>query len=163
MTTSSTGNLAPSAEQLETNKRTAAGFHAPFRTGDVDALNGYLAGEWANHPRNPGEDPGPDGFKATITFIRSVFPDIGFDVQDVIADGDKVLVRSLARGTHTGETLGPPTGKPVAFRTMDLHRFRADGKIIESWHTEDIYAMLATIGLIPNIYRADLDPYPGWD
>lgn len=160
--TTSIDNQTLTAQQIETNRRTAAGFHRPFDTGDVDALDGYLADDWTNHPRNPGEGEGPDGFKSTIAFIRSVFPDIHFQVEDVMAEGDKVLVRSLARGTHTGYALGPPTGRPVAFRTMDMHRFRGDGKIAESWHSEDVYAMLATIGLIPNVYGVELDPYPGW-
>jgi hypothetical protein len=69
----------------------------------------------------------------------------------------------VARGSHTGAALGPPTGKPVAFRALDLHRFGPDGKIVQSWHLEDIYSMLAAIGLIENVYGAQVDPYPGWD
>ena len=162
MTTDMSATAVP-IDVLSRNKATAAAFHGPFNTGDVDGLDAYLAPAWTNHPRNPHEGDGPAGFKGTIAFIRSVFPDIRFNVEDVIGEGDKVMVRSLAVGTHTGTTLGPPTGKIVSFRTLDYHQFDDAGLIVRSWHLEDAYAMLATIGLIANVYEAQIEPYPGWD
>lgn len=156
MTTAVTG------EQIAQNTKIAAAFHTPFKTGDVDALDDILHPNWVNHPRNPYEGPGPDGFKGTITWIRSVFPDIEFIVEDVIVQGDKVVVRSVGTGTQKGEFLGlKPTGKRITFRALDVHRFE-NGRIIESWHSEDIYGMLAQLGIIENAYGSEIEPYAAW-
>ena len=138
-------------------------FHEPFHTGDVRVFDGLLSDDWVNHPRNPQEAAGPDGFKATVQWFRAVFPDISFTVEDVLEDGDKVVIRSIARATHAGsEFLGlAPTGKPVEFIALEIHRFEGD-RIAESWHLQDYYAMLAQLGLIENVMGAAVMPYAGW-
>ena len=149
--------------RLTANERRAVEFHEPFKTGDLDAIDEILHPRWVNHPRNPHEGPGPEGWKGTVGFLRSVFPDMEFVVEELIEAGDKVVVRSVGTGTQEGEFLGKePTGKRVEFRALDVHRFE-DGRIVESWHSEDIYGMLAQLGIIGNPYGAQLDPYPAWE
>ncbi|BAZ49786.1 hypothetical protein NIES4103_23980 [Nostoc sp. NIES-4103] len=150
------------SEQIAHNTKLAVAFHAPFNTGDVDALDEILHPNWVNHPQNPHERPGPEGYKQTITWLRSVFPDLEFTVEDMIAQGDKVIGRLLATGTHQAEFLGvKPTGKRITFRAIDIHRFE-NGRIMETWHVEDIYGMLAQIGVIDNVYGCEIDPYTPW-
>jgi len=71
----------------------------------------------------------------------TAFSDVSATINDLIAEGDKVVVYSTTSGTHTGTYFGkPPTGKQVTFSVITIYRF-ADGKVVESWddiglHTE---------------------------
>ncbi|MGW6740099.1 ester cyclase [Streptomyces sp. NPDC055025] len=65
-----------------------------------------------------------------------------FTIEDVVAAGDRVAVRSVTRGTHKGEFLGvPATGRQVEIRASDYHQVE-DGRIVRSWHLEDYYGVL---------------------
>jgi len=74
-------------------------------------------------------------------------------VEDVIAEGDKVVARWVVRGTHKGEFMGPtgsipPTGKQVT--VLAIHIFRiADGKFIERWPERDRLGLLQQLGVVP--------------
>lgn len=153
---------AVDVEGLTEFGRLAVTFHEPFKTGDVDALDGILHPDWVNRPRNPREAPGPEGFKETIRYLRSVFPDMEIVPDEVIEAGDKVITSSVGTGTQRAEFLGvPATGKRMSFRAIDVHRFEG-GRIVESWHVQDYYAMLAQLGAIENVMADQVDPYPGW-
>jgi hypothetical protein len=74
------------------------------------------------------------------------FPDLHPTVEDLIAEGDKVVARPTIRGAHQGEYLGlPPTGKQVAFAAIAIFRV-ADGKIAESWILRDELSILQQLG-----------------
>lgn len=149
------------ATHIEANKALVARFHEPFEGADPDLLDSIVTPDWVNHPRNPGEAAGPEGFKQTMQFFRSIF-DMKFTIEDVVADGDKVAIRSICRATGKGEFMGHSVaGKKIAFTAMEIHRFEG-GKVAESWHLQDYYAMLAQLGAIPNVMHAEVDPYPGW-
>ena len=80
---------------------------------------------------------------------RSVFPDLRFALEDVIAEGDMVAWRITARGTHQGALMGiPPTNKPVAISAIIISRF-VDSKWTEDWLSIDMLGMLQQIGAIP--------------
>ena len=83
------------------------------------------------------------------TFLQA-FPDITISVEDVIAEGDKVVSRYTIRGTHQGETeqFGPPTGRQMELEGITIHRFE-DGKIVEEWESYDSLSMLQQLGLAP--------------
>lgn len=148
--------------RLSANERKAVEFHEPFETGDLDALDEVLHPDWMNHPRNPHEGTDPEGWKGTVGYLRSVFPNLEFIVEELIEAGDKVVVRSVGTGTQEGKFLGhAPTGRRVEFRALDVHCFEG-GRIVESWHPEDVYGMLAQLGIIENPYGAQVDPYPAW-
>ena len=70
--------------------------------------------------------------------MQSGFPDLHETGEDIIAEGDKVVMRRTAKGTHQGELAGiPPTGRQVTMTMMVIFRF-ADGKIVEAWWSFDI-------------------------
>lgn len=149
------------AEQIERNKQVAVRHTEPMVNGDVDLLDDILAEGWVNHPIDFHEGPGIAGFKAKARWLYDHFA-FHFDHQDVSAVEDKVWIRSLVTGTARGEFMGHDmAGAPVAFTTLECHRF-ADGKIVESWHLQDYYAMLVQLGAIPNVMNRDLEPYQGW-
>jgi steroid delta-isomerase-like uncharacterized protein len=77
------------------------------------------------------------------------FPDLRFKIEDLLADGDKVIARTVFTGTHRGDFFGLcATGKPVA--VSSIHIFRIDdGRIVEHWATSDDLAMLRQLGVVP--------------
>ena len=82
--------------------------------------------------------------------IRNGFPDIRITAEDFVAEGDKVVGRFDAEGTHNGEFFGvPASGKPVKVSGINIMRI-ADGKIAEHWVQYDIMGMMQQIGAIPS-------------
>jgi predicted ester cyclase len=90
-----------------------------------------------------------EGFKQLGQLLLSAFTGSTSTVEDMIAEGDKVVSRLTFRGTHTGEIMGiPPTGKSVMISEIIIDRL-ADGKIVESWRLFDQMGMMQQMGLIP--------------
>jgi predicted ester cyclase/transcriptional regulator with XRE-family HTH domain len=80
-----------------------------------------------------GDCEGPGPFKEIRDQFLAAFPDLKIEVEDVVADGDDVVVRWRASGTHTGEGFGfEPCHRPVSFRGMTWHRYK-DGVLVEGW------------------------------
>jgi steroid delta-isomerase-like uncharacterized protein len=81
--------------------------------------------------------------------FRSAFPDLQFTMEDQIADGDKVVHRLTATGTHRGEFMGiPPTDKRVRVTGVNINQF-VDGKIVEAWGFMDMMGLMQQLGAIP--------------
>ena len=120
--------------------------YEPLATGDTTLVDQALAPDWeAVPPLQAG--PGAAGWKATIEHLRSVFTDLTVSIEDIVVSGDLVAVRSVSRGTHTGELLGVPgTGRPVEIRAADFHRL-AGGRIAATWHLEDYFGVATQLGL----------------
>jgi steroid delta-isomerase-like uncharacterized protein len=122
-------------------------FYEGLTTGDTSVLDEALAPEWEAIPAM--RTPGPDGWKASIGHLRSVFSDLKVTIEDVIVSGDgkRVAVRSVIRGVHAGELLGvPATGREIEFRASDVHRLE-DGRIAATWHLEDYFGIATQLGL----------------
>jgi predicted ester cyclase/uncharacterized protein (DUF1330 family) len=120
-------------------------FYAGLGSGDTGAAEEIVSPDWQDVPLAPGVDRGPQGYRQTVGFLRGAFPDLEMTIEDLVVGGDRVAVRSTARGTHEGEILGvAPTGRRVAFRAFDFHRIE-DGRIAQSWHLEDFDALLAQL------------------
>ena len=104
--------------------------------------------DFLDHDReNPTHDR--DGAKQFAAMARSAFPDVAAKVEDLIAEGDRVVARATISGTHNGEFMGvPPTGKRITFTCIDILRC-ADGKIVEHWGEADNVGMLQQLGVIP--------------
>ena len=80
--------------------------------------------------------------------FRRGFPDVVSTIEDLIAEGDKVVARWRARATHQGEYMGiPPTGKEVEFTGISVYRIEA-GKIAQSWNEEDELGLMRQIGAV---------------
>ena len=97
----------------------------------------------------PGLPPGPEGSKQIVMVYRNAFPDVQFTIDEQIAEGDKVMTRWTAHGTHKGELAGiPPTGKSSTVTGMGVDRI-VNGKIVESWGIFDQFGMMQQLGVIP--------------
>jgi len=96
-------------------------------------------------------DPeGKEAYKRAWTGFYAGLPDARMTVEDVIAEGDKVVVRWACSGTQTGTLWGiPPTGKPVSITGTFTFRF-AGGKIVEQWRNWDHLRLNKQLGLIPS-------------
>ena len=88
----------------------------------------------------PGQGPRP--IKQLVAMFRSGFPDLEFTVEDTISEGDRVVVRWAATGTHKGDFLGlPPTGRSGTLPGCDILRVSSE-QIVESWPFYDRLTML---------------------
>ena len=88
--------------------------------------------------------------KQFVDMFKSAFPDMHATVEDVVAEGDKVVTRVTIRGTHQGESeeFGPPTGGQVETEGITIHRIEG-GKIAEEWNSYDNLSLLQQLGLAP--------------
>lgn len=97
----------------------------------------------------PEVTPDREGYKQFVTISRTALPDFHTTVEDIIAEGDKVVQRFTARGTHKGEFMGiPPTGKQVTITGIAIDRI-AGSKIVENWANMDMLGMMVQLGVVP--------------
>jgi len=124
-------------------------FYEVFNRGDLDKLDEFVPANFVDHNPFPGQPPGLEGLKYSLNVFRSGFPDIKVTNDDVLVAGDKVVVRSTARGTNTAPFMGiPPTGKPIEIAAIDIWTVRS-GKLVEAWHVEELLQMMMQIGAVP--------------
>ncbi len=119
--------------------------------GNIDAVDGLLTSDFLRHgpPPTEGEIRGRDGLKRLVTMYRSSYPDLVVPIEDQVAEGDKVVTRWTARGTHRGELMGTaPTGKQIAVPGVLIDRI-VGGQIAEEWASYDALGMLQQIGALP--------------
>jgi steroid delta-isomerase-like uncharacterized protein len=91
---------------------------------------------------------GPAAFKAFHQKFCGAFPDINVTVEDVVAEGDKVVARCTVRGTHRGGSLGfAATGKPIEITGVSISRIE-NGKIVEGWNNFDFMTLFQQVGAI---------------
>jgi steroid delta-isomerase-like uncharacterized protein len=92
---------------------------------------------------------GVDGPYLTIQSRLAGFPDVGTEIEEVVAAGDRVVIRILWKGTHTGPYGGvPASGKKVEVRVISMWRFE-DGKVVDNWTIQDQFSLLQQIGYLP--------------
>jgi steroid delta-isomerase-like uncharacterized protein len=120
-------------------------------TGDVDRVEEFCVPGYIEHQvLGPDMPEGIEGVKAWVKMFREAFPDLQVKVQDVIVEGDKVVARSIATGTHQGELRGvPASGNRVEVEGIDIVRLE-DGKAAEHWGVTDDLSLMQQIGAIPS-------------
>lgn len=134
---------------LGANRAVALRFYDIFNAGNFDAFGQIVAPDAIDHEPAPGQTQGLEGLKVALTGFKVAFPDLKVTPQDTIAEGDKVVVRSVSKGTNTGSFAGiPASGKPVVLESIDIDRI-VNGKIVEVWHIEDLFGVLIQIGAVP--------------
>jgi steroid delta-isomerase-like uncharacterized protein len=96
----------------------------------------------------PLDVTGAEALKQVWTALLKAFPDLHLTVEDMIAEGDKVVVRNTVTGTHRGEYMGlPPTGKSVTYNEIFIFRF-VDGRVAETWGVVDVLSQMKQLGVI---------------
>lgn len=121
-----------------------------WNKGNLDVLGEIIAPNHVHHDRaTPGLHTGPEGERQLITTYRAAFPDMQLRLDDLVAEGDKVVHRWTVRATHQGPLMGiPPTGKRIEVAGISIDRL-ANGKIVESWVAWDSLGLLQQFGAVP--------------
>ncbi len=133
------------ATATERNKAIANRIHTELNKGNVAIFDEVLDPKVVDHAMPPGVASA----KQFFTALRAAFPDLQYTMDDVIAEGDKVVHRQTAHGTMKGAFQGmPATGKQATWTEMHIVRF-ANGKIVEHWANVDQVGMLQQLGLMP--------------
>jgi steroid delta-isomerase-like uncharacterized protein len=131
------------------NKELVRKFWEVAEKGDYDAFGDYITEDSVDHSPMPGQPPGLEGVKYICKMLKAAMPDFSQEIVDMVAEGDRVVVRAVSRGTHQGEMMGlPPTGKQVQIDEIHIVRVK-DGKMTEHWGLVDQAALMAQLGLTP--------------
>ncbi len=119
-------------------------------TGDLDVAGEVYAPDFVGHdPTLPEDLHGVEAARQFAASFRGAFPDLTCTIEDQLAEGDKVVSRWTARGTHQGDLMGiAPTGKSVTVTGFDEFRV-ADGKIAELWQEVDMLGLMQQLGALP--------------
>ncbi|GAC1423733.1 MAG: ester cyclase [Actinomycetota bacterium] len=132
----------------EFSKTLAKRLYEVLHTGDIGSLSEFAATNYEEHDPLPGQRAGLAGLEDRVTILRTGLA-ARFTIEDVIAEGDRVVVRWTNSGTHVGEFAGiPATGKSFTISGIDIYRVQ-DGKLAEHWHVVDQLSMLGQLGLLP--------------
>jgi predicted ester cyclase len=117
-----------------------------FPRGDVAALAEVVHPNFVDHDGPPGVPPGLEGMAWSMRMLQAAFSDRRWEIHQVIAEDDTVVLYCTFHGRHTGEFMGlAPTSRSFAFRQVHIVRFQ-DGKGIEHWAVRDDLGLLRQLG-----------------
>jgi steroid delta-isomerase-like uncharacterized protein len=142
-----------STTQITTNKATFRRFDDAINSGDMELISKMIdelvEPDARIHTPLPLEATGAQLLKQVWAALLQAYPDLHVAVEDLIAEGDKVVCRNVVTGTHQGEYMGiPPTGKPVTYNEIFIFRFE-DGRIAETWGVVDVLSQMRQLGAVP--------------
>ena len=118
-------------------------------TGNLDAVEEIFSPDYVSHEPTSGEVRGIEGARQFAATVREAFPDLENTIEDMVAEGDMVVMRFRGSGTYEGETeaFGSPTGKRMEITGITIKRL-SDGKIVEAWTNFDALGMMQQLGMI---------------
>ena len=117
--------------------------------GNLRIADEILSKDFIDHDPVTGQLPGVEGYKQMVMEFRNAFPDLRVKNEDVIVEGNKVVVRWTAHGKHSGQLMNiQPTNKHVILKGMDILLVE-NNKIIERWGEFDALGMLSQLGVLP--------------
>lgn len=131
-----------------------------FNQGLPEAIEELVAPDAVMHGAGISERAasGPSELRAQVETLREAFPDLRIEVEEVVCEGDRAVLRCTARGTHRGEALGiPPTGRRVAIQGVSFCRFRGE-QLVESWNHFDLLSLYRQLDLLRLLVTGPLDP-----
>ena len=116
---------------------------------DVNAVDELVSPLFVDRSGMEGIEPTREGTKQFLTVLFATFPDLHFTVEDMVAEGDKVVTRKTFHGTHQARFLGiPDTGNRVDVEVIDIMRI-AGGQIVEHWAEADMLGLMQQLGAVP--------------
>ena len=131
----------------EQNKAIARRFYEEFN--NWEKVSSLLAPDYISYVTGASGPLSKDQHAAMARLAMAAFPDLKLTIHEQIAEGDKVLTRLTAAGTHKGDFQGiPATGKTFSMEGWGLDRI-VDGKIVEHRAIDDVMTMMMQLGVIP--------------
>ena len=141
--------MSMTAEQLKA--LTAEGFERMFNSGELDFVDEALAPDAIDHQEPEGTDFAAH-LKHVISTLRTAFPNLRFEVQELVCEGNLVACRSTMTGTHQGPLrIGPMAalavnGTQIEVPHMHFFRYDAEGRITDLWHVWNTLALARQLG-----------------
>ena len=122
--------------------------------GNIDLIDEVCSPGFVNHSAPPGIPADREGIKILTAMFRGAFPDSHFTVEDMVAEGDKVVTRKTFHGTHEGEFMGiPASGRAVSMGLIDIVRI-SEGRVVEHWAMGDSLGLMQQLGVNPQPGRS---------
>jgi steroid delta-isomerase-like uncharacterized protein len=123
-------------------------FEEVWNQKKVEQINELVATDYVHHDVQSPDQKGIEAYKQFVDLYLSAFPDIHFNIEDEISDGDTVVIRWTVTGTHYGDLPGlPRTGRPISVTGITIARL-SDGKFVESWNNWDALGMMQQLGAV---------------
>jgi steroid delta-isomerase-like uncharacterized protein len=137
-------------DQATSNKATVKRLQAALSSGDPGlvskTIDELVEPDALVRTPLPTEETGAGLLKEVFARLHRAFPDLQITIEDLIAEGDKVVARDTVTGTHQGEYMGlPPTGKSITYNEIFIVRL-ADGRITETWGVVDVLSQMQQLG-----------------
>jgi steroid delta-isomerase-like uncharacterized protein len=135
----------------ELKARTLEGFERMFNQGDLDYVDEAVAPGAVDHQEPDGTDFAAH-LKKVISTLRTAFPDLRFDADELVCEGETVACRSTMTGTHQGPLrIGPMAGLPVngtqvEVAHMHFFHYDADGRLTDLWHVWNTLMLARQLG-----------------
>jgi steroid delta-isomerase-like uncharacterized protein len=124
-------------------------FEYAFRAGAEATIDELCDPGLVDHNPAPGQEPTLAGFKQKVAGFKAVFPDIGEELQDIIASGDTVATRWVVTGSQQQEFMGiPAAGQRIRVEGMNFYRLK-DGHVTDIWTQFDGVGLMQQLGVIP--------------
>jgi steroid delta-isomerase-like uncharacterized protein len=138
---------------LEENKAVVQRLFDAINSGSLDELPEVVAPDVVDHNAVIFMQPeGPGGVQEGVRMLLQGFPDLHLTTQELVAEGDQVVVRFTTSGTNTGDYRGLPAPTQQRFETEAIAVLRvADGRVAEIRGTADRLGMLTQLGILPDI------------
>lgn len=131
------------------NKDTYLKAKAAFNDKDLDRCMSHYAPDHQIRSRDVG--PGREHIRQSLASTRESWPDIQLIVEHAVAEDDWVMGHCTTTATHSVPVMGvAPTNRRVQATFWDLHRFNAEGQIVETWNLTDSLAIMQQLGLVPS-------------
>jgi predicted ester cyclase len=127
----------------DANKDTVRRLYAAFAALDRTGMEALLAPDFRAHGMPPGCSPDIDGLEESAALMHAGLHECRNEIEDLIAEGDRVAVRYTTRAVHGGTLFGvPPSGRQITMTGIELYRV-VDGRVVEMWAEGDASELFA--------------------
>lgn len=125
-----------------------------YNKGNLAVVDELLGSDFHLPDELPPGPPGREPYKKHVVAWRAAFPDLHVAIEDMVAEGDKVVYRWNLQGTHRSEFMGvPPTGRELVASGIVIFRV-ANGRIVEAWQNYDSLRLFQQLGLVGDVRKA---------
>lgn len=135
---------------IESNKAVVRRYYDEvLNAGNLDVIDELAVSDYVEHDPFPGQGNGRSDLKLRTGGLLEAFSPCTFSIEDIVAEGDRVVVRWRSSGTHSGAFMGmPPTHRSYTIAGIDIFRL-TESRMAEHWHVVDQLSQLQQLGVLP--------------